>query len=55
MGRKQKIIPHIPGTLEEITRAVLSPNFQFIQTQKQKRKQENITKKAESKKSNNIK
>jgi len=53
MGRKQKIIPHIIGTLEEITRVVLSPNFQFIQTQKRKR--ENITKKAESKKSNKVK
>ncbi len=35
-GRKQKIVPHIPGTLEEITKAVLSPDFQFIQKQKQK-------------------
>ena len=29
MGRKQKIIPPIDGTLEEITKAVLSPNIHF--------------------------
>ncbi len=47
-GKKQKIIPHIPGTLEEITRAVLSLDPQFIQKQKQK----NINEKTKSKKSN---
>jgi len=27
MNRKQKIIPHIPRTLEEIAIAVLQPNY----------------------------
>ncbi len=45
------MIPYIPGTLEEITRAVLSPDFQFIQKQKQK----NINEKTKSKKSNEYK
>ncbi len=34
MGRRQKIIPPIDGTLEEITKAVLSPNIHFIQSHK---------------------
>jgi len=49
MGRKAKIIPHIPATMEEVAQAIFRPNAEFAKKQRELRKKE------EKKKSNKTK
>ena len=38
MGRKPKIIPHIPGTMKQIVKSMFAENAKFAKEQRAKRK-----------------
>ena len=40
MGRKPKIIPHIPGTMKQMVKAMFAENAKFAKEQRAKKKKD---------------
>jgi len=56
MGRKPKVFPHIPATMEEVVQAIFRPNAEFVaKKQRELRKEGKLRKETVKKKSNKAK